>query len=80
MLTPSPSLQKSIYTQPSESNDPGERHITKAVVEMKETATLKKTGKQWDNYYSSVQSFNRLLEASWMPTRAFLLTALLSTS
>ncbi|KAG8842677.1 hypothetical protein FRB96_004830 [Tulasnella sp. 330] len=43
-----------ILVQPSENNDPSERHLTKAVVEWHGTGTLKKNGKGWDNYYALV--------------------------
>lgn len=43
-----------VIVQPSEQNDPSERHLTKAVILMKGTAVLKKTGGEWENHYSCV--------------------------
>ncbi|KAG9013205.1 hypothetical protein FRB94_003275 [Tulasnella sp. JGI-2019a] len=38
------------FIQPSGLNDPAERHLTKAVLEIKESAVLKNSGKDWVNY------------------------------
>ncbi|KAG8998003.1 hypothetical protein FRB94_010790 [Tulasnella sp. JGI-2019a] len=46
-----------VIVQPSENNDPSDRHLTKAVVEMKGTATMK-SGKDWNNDYAWVIYFN----------------------
>jgi len=43
-----------ICIQPPELNDPSERHLTKAVVQMKGSAVLKKSGKNWTNYSAHV--------------------------
>ncbi|KAG8871834.1 hypothetical protein FRB98_000468 [Tulasnella sp. 332] len=40
-----------VFIQPSEMNDASERHLTKAVFEMKGSAIMKKNGKGWNNYY-----------------------------
>ncbi|KAG8989935.1 hypothetical protein FRB95_004994 [Tulasnella sp. JGI-2019a] len=43
-----------IFVQPSEMNDPSERHLTKAVIEMKATGIMKSNGKDWVNYHCAV--------------------------
>ncbi|KAG8845629.1 hypothetical protein FRB96_002315 [Tulasnella sp. 330] len=47
-----------ILIQPPEMNPPSERHMTKAVFEMKSSATLKSTRKGWTNCYAYVFHFN----------------------
>ncbi|KAG8873073.1 hypothetical protein FRB98_009212 [Tulasnella sp. 332] len=47
-----------VLVQPSENNEPSERHLTKAVVEWHGTGTLKKSSKGWDNYYAWVFHFD----------------------
>lgn len=44
------------FVQPTEFNDDAEKNITKAVLEMTGTATIKKTGKVWVNHYWYVYS------------------------
>lgn len=40
------------FVQPTADNDgTNETNITKAVVEMKGTGTIKATGEAWENYY-----------------------------
>jgi len=41
-----------VIAQPSGENDPSERHLTKAVILLKGTATLRKTGGEWENHYA----------------------------
>ncbi|KAG8994761.1 hypothetical protein FRB94_012578 [Tulasnella sp. JGI-2019a] len=43
-----------VFVQPSEMNDPSERHLTKSVIEMKSTGVLKSNGKDWVNYHSAI--------------------------
>ncbi|KAG9013200.1 hypothetical protein FRB94_003270 [Tulasnella sp. JGI-2019a] len=47
-----------LFLQPSEMNDPSERHLTKAVVQLKGSAILKKNGQGWNNYTAYILHFD----------------------
>ncbi|KAG9011265.1 hypothetical protein FRB94_003273 [Tulasnella sp. JGI-2019a] len=47
-----------LFIQPSEMNDPAERHLTKAVVELKASGVLKKNRQDWVNYIAYILHFD----------------------
>ncbi|KAG9013202.1 hypothetical protein FRB94_003272 [Tulasnella sp. JGI-2019a] len=47
-----------IFLQPPEMNDPSERHLTKATVQLKMSAVLKKNGQDWCSHSVYILRFD----------------------